>query len=85
MCVCASYADELANVVAGLSMWLPIVHLISKFGCTFPSYGISIVLVTMVPFWYWQPHYASRRSRTRDTVKLTVCVSVCVCVCVFQL
>ena len=30
-------------------------------------------------------NYASRRSRTRDTVKLTVCVSVCVCVCVFQL
>ena len=30
-------------------------------------------------------YYASRRSRTRDTVKLTVCVSVCVCVCVFQL
>ena len=26
-------------------------------------------------------HYASRRSRTRDTVKLTVCVCVCVCVC----
>ncbi len=25
--------------------------------------------------------YASRRSRTRDTVKLTVCVCVCVCVC----
>ncbi len=29
-------------------------------------------------------YYASRRSRTRDTVKLTVCVCVCVCVCVFQ-
>ncbi len=26
--------------------------------------------------------YASRRSRTRDTVKLTVCVCVCVCLCV---
>ena len=26
--------------------------------------------------------YASRRSRTRDTVKLTVCVCVCLCVCV---
>ena len=31
-------------------------------------------------------NYASRRSRTRDTVKLTVCVSsVCLSVCVFQL
>ncbi len=34
--------------------------------------------------------YASRRSRTRDTVKLTVlcvcvCVCVCLCVCLFQL
>ena len=28
------------------------------------------------------PSYASRRSRTRDTVKLTVCVCVCLCVCV---
>ncbi len=27
-------------------------------------------------------YYASRRSRTRDTVKLTVCLCVCVCVCV---
>ncbi len=26
-------------------------------------------------------YYASRRSRRRDTVKLTVCVSVCLCVC----
>ncbi len=26
-------------------------------------------------------NYASRRSRTRDTVNLTVCVCVCVCVC----
>ncbi len=25
-------------------------------------------------------NYASRRSRTRDTVKLTVCVSVCMCI-----
>ncbi len=24
-------------------------------------------------------YYASRRSQTRDTVKLTVCVCVCVC------
>ena len=38
-------------------------------------------------------NYASRRSHTRDTVKLTVCVCVtvtvtvcvCVCVCLFQL
>ncbi len=29
-------------------------------------------------------NYASRRSRTRDTVKLTVCVCVCVCVCVYS-
>ena len=29
--------------------------------------------------------YASRRSHTRDTVKLTVCVSVCLSVCVFEL
>ncbi len=27
-------------------------------------------------------NYASRRSRTRDTVKLTVCLYVCVCMCV---
>ncbi len=27
-------------------------------------------------------YYASRRSRTRDTVKLTVCVCLCVCVSV---
>ncbi len=27
-------------------------------------------------------YYASRRSRTRDTVKLTVCLCVCVCVSV---
>ncbi len=28
-------------------------------------------------------HYASRRSRSRDTVKLTdVCVYVCLCVCI---
>ncbi len=26
-------------------------------------------------------NYASRRSRTRDTVKLTVCVCVCLCLC----
>ncbi len=30
-------------------------------------------------------YYASRRSRTRDTVKLTVCVCVCVCVCLCEL
>ncbi len=30
-------------------------------------------------------NYASRRSRTMDTVKLTVCVSVCLSVCLFQL
>ncbi len=27
-------------------------------------------------------NYATRRSRTRDTVKLTACVCVCLCVCV---
>ncbi len=30
-------------------------------------------------------YYASRRSRTRDTVKLTVCVCVCVFVCLCEL
>ena len=43
----------------------------------FPSQFLPLVAGTI---------YASRRSRTRDTVKLSVCVSVClsVCVCVYS-
>ena len=47
--------------------------------------GILLVIVSLIPQDLRHYNYASRRSRTRDTVKLTVCVSVCVCVCVFQL
>ncbi len=50
--------------------------------CTFQEVTIISMACTLKP-----DSYASRRSRTRDTVKLTVCVcvSVCVSVCQFQL
>ncbi len=42
--------------------------------------AVTIIIVVMFNAVVKLVHsYASRRSRTRDTVKLTVCVCVCVC------